>query len=225
MIRQLRLFQWNLSFQTSLFRHRNYSLWSSQLSLFVYTKMDLLMLPIFSISMGQIGLYAYTYSLFSVFLLLPTTIQNILLKPLMDQDVKGSFLWRKLLAIYIFISTASTIMFIAAVPYVVNILFEEAPIQALIQALAPGLFIVFFANLLGIALLTEGHENFRSKVQWLAAICNFCLNLWAIPKFGIIGAAAATSFSYFVLFFGFLYGAYKFNCWGLANTSKSDLKI
>jgi len=40
-----------------------------------------------------------------------------------------------------------------------------------------------------------GHERPAQRIVWVAALGNLGLNLWAIPRFGIEGAAVATAFS------------------------------
>jgi len=40
-----------------------------------------------------------------------------------------------------------------------------------------------------------GHERPAQRIVWAAALVNLALNLWAIPRFGIAGAAVATALS------------------------------
>ena len=40
-----------------------------------------------------------------------------------------------------------------------------------------------------------GHERPAQRIVWIAAFCNLAMNIWAIPRFGIEGAAVATCFS------------------------------
>ena len=40
-----------------------------------------------------------------------------------------------------------------------------------------------------------GHERQAQRIVWIAAIGNLAMNVWAIPRFGIEGAAVATAFS------------------------------
>ena len=40
-----------------------------------------------------------------------------------------------------------------------------------------------------------GHERPAQRIVWIAALGNLALNVWAIPRFGIEGAAVATAFS------------------------------
>ena len=40
-----------------------------------------------------------------------------------------------------------------------------------------------------------GHERQAQRIVWIAAIGNLTMNVWAIPRFGIEGAAVATAFS------------------------------
>jgi len=38
-----------------------------------------------------------------------------------------------------------------------------------------------------------GHERVAQRIVWVAALLNLALNVWAIPRFGILGAAASTA--------------------------------
>lgn len=38
-----------------------------------------------------------------------------------------------------------------------------------------------------------GHERVAQRILWVAALLNLALNVWAIPRFGILGAAASTA--------------------------------
>ena len=40
-----------------------------------------------------------------------------------------------------------------------------------------------------------GHERSAQRILWFAALCNLVLNAWAIPRFGITGAAVSTALS------------------------------
>ena len=40
-----------------------------------------------------------------------------------------------------------------------------------------------------------GHERQAQRIVWIAAIGNLAMNVWAIPRFGIEGAAVATALS------------------------------
>ena len=40
-----------------------------------------------------------------------------------------------------------------------------------------------------------GHERHAQRIVWIAALGNLAMNVWAIPRFGIEGAAVATAFS------------------------------
>ena len=40
-----------------------------------------------------------------------------------------------------------------------------------------------------------GHERQAQRIVWIAAMGNLVMNVWAIPRFGIEGAAVATAFS------------------------------
>lgn len=40
-----------------------------------------------------------------------------------------------------------------------------------------------------------GHERPAQRIVWIAALGNLAMNVWAIPRFGIEGAAVATAFS------------------------------
>lgn len=57
-----------------------------------------------------------------------------------------------------------------------------------------GVYLIFLPG-----LYFRNKLHLQAGVEWSAAIVNICFNLWWIPLFGIVGAAAATVVGYLVL--------------------------
>ena len=74
-------------------------------------------------------------------------------------------------------------------------LFGEEYVQAqyALRILCVGTFVNAFFGAVGILLQIHEKQNFIFKVHIIAAVLNVVLNLLLIPRYGIEGAAAATS--------------------------------
>lgn len=197
-----------------LYEYKNIALWISALSVIVYSRVDILMLPLFSVTKAEIGTYAYVYGFFSAILLLPTVIQNLLLKPLFDQSIDGTKTLKHAFKSYIPISFFIFIVFMILLPPIINWLIMKDT-QLIVRAMAPAIPIVFVTNLLGLGLLTLKLDKQRTRAQLIAAVSNIILNFILIPKLSILGAAMATTISYFLLYLLFLIECVKTNVWNI----------
>jgi len=202
---------------TVLRQQADKSIWSSQISLFVYTKADVLMLPLLGVAMVEVGQYSYVYAFFSAALLFPVNIQNVLLRPLYSRELQGRSVWEKASHLYFVLGLIVSLGFAYGLPLVFTLIFGPAEnLQDFALVLSPALAMVFIANLFGLALLVEGREGFRAKCHWATAVLNIALNVLLIPKWGALGAAFATSLSYFALYILFLFGVGRGQVWDIS---------
>lgn len=197
-------------------QHFNLKLWFSQLAIVVYGRIDILMLPLLGATTTDIGIYGYLYGFFSAVVMLPSTIQSVLLRPLFAKELQGEDIFHKIYLIYITCGLVIGCGFYWILPPVLAWLVgPESSNQQVIEVLALCIPVVFLANLLGLALLVEAKDGWRSIAQWGAAGINVVLNLLWIPKFGILGAAAATTLAYLGLLTLFACGVFKYDVWKL----------
>ncbi len=197
--------------------------WASLLAVAVYGKIGIVMLKFFSFTNTEIGRYAYLYTIMAALLIFPSAIQTYLMRPLFAKDMDGALIFRKIFAIYVIIGASCSYLFYKFLPLAIELIIgKSTDLLEVYWAFAPTILIVYIANLLGMALMTEGKEKERAVIQWLSAICNILLNIILIPILDLKGAAMATAGSYFILLLGFLYVALKYNIW---NTRKYSLSL
>ena len=71
---------------------------------------------------------------------------------------------------------------------------------AVVRILAPGIVLFSAARVLGNDIAARGRPLVNSVVAAISVVCNIALNLVLIPRYGINGAAWASTASYSVLF-------------------------
>jgi O-antigen/teichoic acid export membrane protein len=72
-----------------------------------------------------------------------------------------------------------------------------------------GLVISGTTQLTAIGISISQKTKYLTYIAWLTAIVNFVLNFFLIPRFGALGSAMATTFTYFVLSGGYLFISQK----------------
>ena len=95
------------------------------------------------------------------------------------------------------ISLPAAIVFIAFGRQIIGFVFGEEYVGAYFPLVILSSVHVIHAGfgIIGPLLVMTGHERTAAKGIALAALMNVVLNLWLIPKFGMIGAACATASS------------------------------
>ena len=166
---------------------------------------DILALTYFS-DLKNVGLYSVALPTAKVFLYFPRAIGGILL-PLaaelwakkeekllragMESLYKFSII---MIAPLVFIMFSFTELLITVL-YGPSYILASAPMKILsigmIFAILYGININFFAGI--------GQPKITSKITYTAALFNFMANIILIPYIGIIGAAIATTISYFIM--------------------------
>lgn len=190
--------------------------WASLLAVAVYGKIGIVMLKFFAFSNAEIGRYAYVYTILAALLIFPSAIQTYLLRPLFAKDVDGKNIFRKIFPIYVVLGAICSFLFWKLIPIGIQIIIGKTPeLQNVYYTFAPTILIVYIANILGMALMTEGKEKERAIIQWGSAISHVLLTIILIPSYDLMGAALATTGSYFFLLCGFLYVVLKENIWNV----------
>ena len=192
--------------------------WASLLAVAVYGKIGIVMLKFFSFSNAEIGRYAYLYTIMAALLIFPAAIQTYLLRPLFAKDVQGKIIFKKIFPIYVIIGALCSFLFWKYLPLAIKLIIGETPeLNQVYYAFAPTILIVYIANILGMALMTEEREKERAIMQWGSAFSHILLTIILIPSYDLMGAALATTGSYFLLLCGFLYVVLKYNIWNIRN--------
>ena len=80
----------------------------------------------------------------------------------------------------------------------INLFFGESYSQSVIPFLylIPGVVIFSMSKVLANDFIGRGYPQINTYIAFVTALCNLGLNFWLIPKYGIKGAAIATTSSY-----------------------------
>ncbi len=182
----------------------------SGMVLMIYLRVDQVMLGALG-SQAEVGQYAAAVRISEVWYFVPTAIVSSLfpgLVALRSSDPAG--FERRLQGLYNLLAflgyaVALPVTFIA--PWLVRILFGAA-----YQPAAPLLAVLIWAGL--FANLTVVRNAHFIAMEWgrallfstsLGAVSNVALNLFLIPRYGAMGAAVATCFSYWIAAHGACY--------------------
>ena len=101
----------------------------------------------------------------------------------------------------VFLVLVGISMALVAVP-VINVLFgaEFSAASDALRALLPGVIMLGLAQVFGVDVTARGRPGLSSWTGLVGLLVNVGLNLWWIPRYGILGAAWASSVSYGVIF-------------------------
>jgi O-antigen/teichoic acid export membrane protein len=145
------------------------------------------------------GYYSITVTLAEIIMAVPVVIGALLFPRLARAEAGGRWpLARRALRVVALAMTVVTVVAFAAAAPVVQLLFgpEFLPAVPALRWLLPGVFLLSLNTILMNFFAAEGMPRFTVLSPGIAAAANIALNLWAIPAFGIVGAAAASSLTY-----------------------------
>ncbi len=148
-----------------------------------------------------VGLYGAGYKIFDTLIFLPGVIMSAVMYPMLARlstnDAK---------AYRIAIEKSTNFLLICgmplatglgmAAPAIVGLLYhhdEFGPTVTVMEALAPGLILLYINSVMSSIIITRHHEK---SLVWMAAVAlvlNVSLNLWLIPRYHEAAAAAVTS--------------------------------
>jgi O-antigen/teichoic acid export membrane protein len=110
------------------------------------------------------------------------------------------------------IGLAAMALIWTSAPLLVNLLFgpDYTAAAAALQILAFAIPMRFVSTAVGSTLTTQDHMKTKVKLMGCVAIINISLNLFLIPRYGILGSASATVFSEAVLLILYYAGSRKY---------------
>jgi O-antigen/teichoic acid export membrane protein len=171
----------------------------STLAFYGNTRIDVFLIGLFNVDQAEIGNYGMANALFSVFFIVAisasTAFFPLIAKYYKDQD---NLRLNKLFSAMIFLVLVFTI------PVFIIINFLSKPLINLVlpNFSETSLFLKYLSPLvilrsLGIIctsgfLIPTGNAKFVARLNLIAAICNICLDLFFIPRFGVLGSIIAT---------------------------------
>ncbi len=168
----------------------------------VISYIDTLMLTSFR-TLEEVGIYNVALPTAMAFLFLGTSVSSVVF-PLFAElwakkDKKRLSLGLNMLHKYTFALTAPIIFTVFAFSdLLIKLFFSEDYMAAALplQILLVGVFLFIVAMINHSIISAIGRPKTVTKIIFLAAVTNAILNLILIPKFGISGAASATTISY-----------------------------
>ena len=152
------------------------------------------------IGLDAVGVYSVGYNL-ALAMMVAVSAFGMAWPPFYTSFIKrqddAKVLFGKILKYYLILFGMLTVLFFAAAKPVVTILAPEFAFASQIIGLVAAAYMLKGAYLILLPGIAFAKKFFwQSAVEWAAAIANVGLNLVMIPKFGIVGAAAATLASY-----------------------------
>ncbi|MBI4435830.1 MAG: flippase [Candidatus Omnitrophica bacterium] len=180
-------------------------LWLIQSVVTLYLYLDTVLLSFFR-DIAEVGLYQAAYSFLEV-LFVASAILTTVAFPVFSRLAKGST--QQLLAFY---EELLRTVFFLFIPFGILALFGartlllsfygtsfQGALPALYILLSGSLFFIF-GGLNGHFLIAMGKERMVLGLTFFCTLLNLVLNLWAIPRFGFLGASAVTLLSEAVTF-------------------------
>lgn len=202
-----RLFKWK--YDKGVAKHLISNSWPlafSAILVSLYMKIDQLMVDNY-LGSGELGIYSTVVQLSESWYFIPVAIVTSVFPAIMNakRDDIGRYQKRLQnmydLMVWMSLSIAIVTTFISPLAY--RIIYKEefwSGAHVLSVHVWAGIF-VFLGSASGQYLIAEGYTKISLIRTAVGAIVNIVLNIYLIPKYGIMGAAIATLAAYFVATF------------------------
>ncbi len=160
---------------------------------------------------SSVGIYQATIKLIALPLVIPDILINTLLPVLSRLNTENELLWVKLGGILnktlmIIILPISIVLFTYP-DFVINLIYPTGKYAAtipLLRIFALILFIRFSVESYALMLTTSHKQKIRMFIVLIGTIFNFGVNLYIIPKYGVIGAAVISLVTNLLVGFGYI---------------------
>jgi O-antigen/teichoic acid export membrane protein len=151
---------------------------------------------------AQLGLYAVAVGLGQLFFYIPEPFARVVQPYLygnMDQALLEKF--KFIVRLNMTSVAVLSLMLGLVAPWVIPLLFGNTFSGAAIalQCLLPGIVFISGSKLIALLVVQGGYIRFNLYATAIAAVLTIGLDLLLIPRWGIVGAAFASSISYFAL--------------------------
>jgi O-antigen/teichoic acid export membrane protein len=168
----------------------------------VNTQIDSLMIGYF-MNETEVGYYAVAILFLQGVTLLPQAIQAVTTPTVATYYRKGEFSNIQQLIKNTLLKTSAVVLFISLIlailgKFLITSLFSEEFLPAYLPMLIllTGYFVHSIYTSIGGCLSSIGKVHILFKIDTICAGLNLLLNIILIPRFGLIGAASATSLSF-----------------------------
>lgn len=172
----------------------------------IYYRLDTFMLERMA-DTTVVGWYGAGYRLFDTLVFLPSLFVGAIVYPVLSklsvgQEHQLKLAIEKCLNFLLFCSMPIVTLLIVAAPAIIGFLYHRPEfintIPAL-QALAPGLVFLYANSLFASTIMSTHNEKRIMLMAGIALIFNVALNIYFIPTYQHIGAAAVTTLTEFLL--------------------------
>lgn len=170
---------------------------------FLNYRLDILLLGHLS-DQASVGLYVVAVALAEKIWLLSRSVSTALFSSLsgdLHPGVRREMTAKTARISLVFLALVGIAIAVVAGP-VINILFgiEFTVASDALRALLPGVVMLGLAQVFGVDVTARGRPGLNSWTGFVGLLVNVSLNYWWIPRYGIVGAAWASSVSYGVIF-------------------------
>jgi O-antigen/teichoic acid export membrane protein len=165
----------------------------------VHERADVLLMAALAIDPAQIAVYAVAVSVIDRLRVVPDSISAALLPKLatLPDAEKGPYTARVTRHLMFWVWLTGLGLVVVA-PYGVPLLFGKPYAASVLPlwVLLPATAMLTLRWMIGNYFVAVGRPGFNVRVGAAALVVNVAANLWAIPRFGILGAAGASVLSY-----------------------------
>ncbi len=199
-----RIFQWKFdpSIATYLLKH-SWPLAFSAILVSLYMKIDQVMIPIY-LKTSELGIYSTVANLSESWYFIPVAIVTSVFPAIMHARNTDTSRYKKRLQnmydLMVVISMSIAIFMTFASKFIYHIAYARHPefwsgAPVLAVHIWAGVF-VFLGSASGQYLIAEGYTKMSMLRTGVGAIVNIVLNIFLLPRYGILGAAYATLAAY-----------------------------
>lgn len=185
-------------------------------TLFIYLnyRFDQLLIKFF-LGDPQLGVYSVAVMVVELIFLIPTSVKTALMGKIYNTNnfnKKQNFILIKTLKYSIYISLILA-LFGSVLAFLIPVIYGKEYHNAIlvIRILFLGILFASVGKIVGPYLIATGKPKIHLKMTFITFLSNMIINLFLIPKFGIYGAAIASSGSYFLYGAGYIYYLNKYH--------------
>jgi O-antigen/teichoic acid export membrane protein len=176
--------------------------------LFLILKIDIFFIKYF-LDTTEVGIYSIGVTIAEKLWLIPSAIGMVLYSKLLNSfdEQKNNNITFMTIKFCFFICSLIILPIIIFAPLFVNVLYginyERSAL--IIQLLLPGVLIFVIGKIMIFRYVSKGKPKINIIISFICFVLNLILNIILIPKFGINGAAIASSISYSIFGFSYLF--------------------
>lgn len=193
----------NISYNRKLFKDTIYygiKVYFSNLTTFINYRLDIFLVAFFLGSI-EVGYYSIAVGIAEKIWMLPGSIATILFSRVSSiKDVEADNLTPRVARHTFFIILIISLILAVLAKPLIEILFGDAFLPSVMPLLIllPGIIALSFPKILTADLAGRGKPKYSLYASVISLGVNIPLNLWLIPRWGISGAAFASSVAYII---------------------------